>query len=165
MTRIKVLFVCLGNICRSPTAEGVFRSKVTSAKFDSKIFVDSAGTGDWHVGRPPDTRAQEFAAQAGYDLSDLVGRQVSPKDFVEFDYIIAMDNENLNNLEQMRPDNYQGYLGLLLNFDQSLPLEEVPDPYTMGEPAFRNAITLIERGCQGLLDSIQKKHFSDLPEG
>lgn len=157
MEKARVLFVCLGNICRSPTAEGVFRSKVQRAGLADRIQIDSAGTGDWHVGRPPDKRAQQFAAQAGYDISDLRGRQVSTQDFRDFDFILAMDQQNLADLHQMKPDGWEGTLALFLSYDKALPLDEVPDPYTMGEPAFRNAIKLIERGSDALLEQIRQQ--------
>jgi protein-tyrosine phosphatase len=157
MKPVRVLFVCLGNICRSPTAEGVFRAKVSAAGLDHLIQMDSAGTGDWHVGRPPDRRAQQFAAQAGYDISDLRGRQVGVEDFREFDYILPMDRQNLYDLKQMQPESFSGELRLFLSFDRSLPIDEVPDPYSMGEPAFRNAMVLIERGADALLKEIQRQ--------
>lgn len=155
MKKVRVLFVCLGNICRSPTAEGVFRAKVRSAGLDHLIECDSAGTGDWHIGRPPDKRAQEFAAQAGYDLSDLRGRLLTADDFRHFDYILPMDRQNLFDLKAMQPESFAGTLKLFLDFDQKLPIDEVPDPYSMGEPAFRNAIKLIERGSDALLADIR----------
>ena len=154
---IRVLFVCLGNICRSPTAEGVFRTKVRAAGLQDQIEIDSAGTGDWHVGRPPDKRAQQYAAQAGYDLSDLRGRQVGVEDFRNFDYILPMDQQNLMDLQQMKPDSFEGVLALFLSYDKAIPIDEVPDPYSMGEPAFRNAIKLIERGCDALLAEIRSR--------
>lgn len=157
MEKARVLFVCLGNICRSPTAEGVFRSKVQRAGLGDRIQIDSAGTGDWHVGRPPDKRAQKFAAQAGYDISELRGRQVSVQDFRDFDFILAMDQQNLADLHQMKPGGWDGTLALFLSYDKALPLDEVPDPYTMGEPAFRNAIKLIERGADALLEQIKQR--------
>lgn len=157
MTEISVLFVCLGNICRSPTAEGVFRSKVARAGLQDQLKIDSAGTGDWHIGRAPDSRAQEYAAQAGYDLSNLRARLVSADDFDQFDYILAMDEQNLRDLQSMQPPDFNGYLGLFLEFDSGLPMQEVPDPYSMGAPAFRNAIQLIECGCDALIEEIQAR--------
>jgi protein-tyrosine phosphatase len=157
MTKVRVLFVCLGNICRSPTAEGIFRSKVAQAGLEDKLYIDSAGTGDWHIGRAPDSRAQEYAAQAGYDLSNLRGRLVSADDFACFDYVLAMDKQNLLDLQAMQPSDFDGHLGLFLDFDTRLPIDEVPDPYSMGGPAFRNAIQLIERGCDALIEDIQTR--------
>ena len=155
MTQIRVLFVCLGNICRSPTAEGVFRSKVARLGLEDKLFIDSAGTGDWHIGRAPDSRALEYAAQAGYDLSDLRARLVCTDDFAGFDYILAMDRQNLLDLQAMQPSNFDGHLGLFLDFDTGQAINEVPDPYSMGGKAFSEAIELIERGCEVLIEDIQ----------
>ncbi len=157
MRKVGVLFVCLGNICRSPTAEAVFRSKVSEAGLEAVVEIDSAGTGDWHIGRAPDPRAQKQAAKSGYDLSDLRGRQVSSDDFHKFDYILAMDHQNLLDLKEMQPPGFEGHLGLFLDFDTKLPIDEVPDPYSMGGAAFRNAIQLIELGCDGLLADIKQR--------
>lgn len=154
---IRVLFVCLGNICRSPTAEGVFRVKVQAAGLENEIQIDSAGTGDWFIGREPDQRAQQYAAQAGYDISELRGRQIKPNDFEDFTYLLVMDRQNLADLQAMQPEDFNGHLGLFLDFDSSLSIDEVPDPYSMGEPAFRNAIHLIELGCDGLLVDIKNR--------
>ncbi|MGH8353146.1 MAG: low molecular weight protein-tyrosine-phosphatase, partial [Pseudomonas sp.] len=100
---MRVLFVCLGNICRSPTAEGVFRHKLREAGLEGRIEVDSAGTGDWHVGKPPDSRTRRAAQRRGYDLSPLRGRQVAAADFARFDLILAMDQRNLQHLQGLRP--------------------------------------------------------------
>jgi len=112
MSKLSVLFVCLGNICRSPTAHAVFRQIVIAQGLDSKIQVDSAGTGDWHLGRAPDARSTATAAERGYDLSDLRARLVTPSDFAHFDYIVAMDNSNLGNLQVMCPSGFSGELKL-----------------------------------------------------
>ena len=110
----KVLFVCLGNICRSPTADGIFREIVLREKLDQKILVDSAGTGDWHIGKAPDARTIAAARQRGYDLSVLRARQVNAKDFSDFDYVLAMDKANLKDLQRRKPSTYAGHLGLFL---------------------------------------------------
>ena len=154
---VRVLFVCLGNICRSPTAEGVFRERVKQAGLDSRVEIDSAGTGDWHIGRAPDKRAQKFAARAGYDISDLRARQVSGQDFSRFDYVLAMDGQNLADLQQMQPAGWQGSLALFLGFHPGLDIREVPDPYTGDEQAFIEVVELIERGADALLEDIRKK--------
>ena len=117
-TPARVLFVCTGNICRSPTAEGVFRHAVVSAGLEQKILVDSAGTHDYHVGHPPDRRTQLAAAQRGYDLAGLRARQVTAKDFVEFDYIVAMDRDNLSELERLAPPQHHGKLSLFMEYAQ-----------------------------------------------
>jgi|TARA_B110000483_G_scaffold216665_1_gene268385 protein-tyrosine phosphatase len=154
---IRVLFVCLGNICRSPTAEGIFRARVQAAQLEQKIHIDSAGTGDWHVGKSPDSRAQQHGLEAGYNISDLRARQVCPKDFGEFDYIVAMDRQNLSDLEAMRPTDFRGSLGLLLDFDTSAGSDDVPDPYSLDASGFKRAISLIEGGCDALLIDIQQR--------
>ena len=157
MTDVRVLFVCLGNICRSPTADGIFRSKVREAGLEDKLNIDSAGTGDWHIGRPPDPRAQEFALEAGYDLSALRARRVSSTDFYDFDYILAMDQQNLQDLQSMQPEDFSGHLGLFLDMDKNSPVREVPDPYSMNATAFREVIQLVESGCDALIKDIQTR--------
>lgn len=158
-TSVEVLFVCLGNICRSPTAEVLFRHLVVSEGLAEAIHIDSAGTGDWHIGKPPDRRSQEVALQRGHDISELRARQVSAEDFHRFDYIIAMDTQNLANLEAMKPADFKGHLGLLLSFGHS-DEREVPDPYYGGEEGFYHVIELIEDAVHGLLDDIRKHYLS-----
>ncbi|MFA5630798.1 MAG: low molecular weight protein-tyrosine-phosphatase [Porticoccaceae bacterium] len=158
--KVSVLFVCLGNICRSPTAEGMFRDKVAASELGGAIHIDSAGTGDWHIGRPPDTRAQHAARGRGYDIGDLRARQVSAADFALFDYILAMDAQNLQDLQVMRPANFTGHLGLMLQFDSSGAVTEVPDPYFGGEEGFQRVLDLLEAASQGLLDHIRSQHFA-----
>jgi protein-tyrosine phosphatase len=139
-----VLFVCLGNICRSPTAEAVFRVACEREGLAPQVEIDSAGTGDWHVGRPPDERAIAHGAQRGYDLTPLRARQVTAADFDRFQWILAMDVDNLADLSEMRPAHYTGYLGLFLDFAADVPEREVPDPYDEGPEAFEHMIDLIE---------------------
>ena len=127
MTRI--LFVCLGNICRSPTAEAVFRARAHDAGLLETLHLDSAGTGDWHVGKAPDARAMAAAAQRGYDLSALRARQVAADDFRRFDLILAMDRDNLTDLRSQCPDDASCELGLFLDYHPQPPVREVPDPY------------------------------------
>ena len=146
-----VLFVCMGNICRSPTAEGVFRTAVARAGLAARIRVDSAGTGDWHVGRPPDSRAIAAARDRGYDLTDLRARQVRRSDFVECDWILAMDRTNLAALEALRPPAYGGHLGLFLDLAPQLGVAEVPDPYYGGPPDFVRMLDLVERASEALI--------------
>lgn len=151
----KVLFVCLGNICRSPTADGIFRDLVIREKLDQKILVDSAGTGAWHIGKAPDSRTVAAARQRGYDLSILRARQVSAKDFSEFDYVLAMDESNLLDLQRMKPSSYTGHLGLFLDFGSRTDYREVPDPYYGGNDGFELVLDLVEGAAQGLLNHIR----------
>lgn len=157
MSKISVLFVCLGNICRSPTAHAVFQSMVDSEGLSQHILVDSAGTGDWHLGHAPDQRTTAVAAQRGYDMSELRSRLVEIEDFDQFDYIVAMDNENLRNLEVMRPANYQGQLGLFLDYSQQIEQTEVPDPYYGGDNGFALVLDLVEEASAGLLAHIRSQ--------
>lgn len=158
MVSNSVLFVCLGNICRSPTAEAVFRQRAKEFPFLT-LRIDSAGTGDWHVGESPDKRSQAVGAQRGYPMSDLRARQVCPEDFEQFDYILAMDRSNLSHLEQMAPLGYQGELRLFLEYadlpESAAPQLEVPDPYyTSGDRGFHQVIDLIEAATDGLLNHL-----------
>nr|WP_298136799.1 low molecular weight protein-tyrosine-phosphatase [uncultured Pseudomonas sp.] len=147
---MRVLFVCLGNICRSPTAEAVLRHKLHEAGLGERIEVDSAGTGDWHVGKAPDARTLRAAKQRGYDLSALRGRQVVADDFTRFDLMLAMDGSNLNHLQRMRPGAAVAELDLFLRRYQA-PLDEVPDPYYGGEEGFEQVLDLIEQACDALI--------------
>ncbi len=150
---IRVLFVCLGNICRSPTAHAIFEKKIIDEGLQYKIIVDSAGTGDWHIGRAPDRRACETASQHGYDLTQLRARQVKPEDFSEFDYVLAMDKQNLLDLKTMTPPQFAGHLGLFLDYSRS-EKKEVPDPYTGGKEGFEEVLNLIEDASNGLFDHL-----------
>lgn len=147
----KVLFVCLGNICRSPTAEAIFKKRVN--KLIPDIIVDSAGTTNWHIGNPPDTRACTMAAKLGYDMSDLCARAVIRDDFLDFDYILAMDRQNLTDLETLR--NGQGIKPqLFMDFAPNNPIREIPDPYYGGDDGFLQVIKMIEQASDGLIDEI-----------
>ncbi len=148
--RIRVLFVCLGNICRSPTAEVVFRTAALRAGLGGRIEVDSAGTGEWHVGNPPDFRAIAHAARRGYDLKPLRARQVSAADFDRFQWILAMDRANLADLLAMRPARFDGQLGLFLDLAPRLAVREVPDPYDQPPRAFEKMLDLIEAASTDL---------------
>jgi len=150
-----VLFVCLGNICRSPTAEGVFRTAVRRAGLETRIRIDSAGLGDWHVGSPPDRRAIQAARRRGYDLTALRGRQVEATDFTRFGWILGMDNGNMRALTALRPPDFAGHLGLLLDFAPELGVREVPDPYFGGPDGFDRVLDLIEASTSGLLARVQ----------
>lgn len=149
MTRL--LFVCLGNICRSPTAEAVTRALVGQRQLE--ISVDSAGTGAWHVGNPPDRRMQAAASAAGYDMSSLRARQVTARDFQQFDIIYAMDRQNQIDLERIRPTGAVTPVRLFLEAS-GLQDADVPDPYYEG--GFDSVVTLIERGSAALLDTLPR---------
>ena len=156
-TPTRVLFVCTGNICRSPTAEGVFRHAVAAAGLEQKILVDSAGTHGYHLGHPPDRRTQLAAAQRGYDLANLRARQVTGQDFAEFDYILAMDLENLSHLKQLAPIQHHGKLSLFMEYSNARRGEEVPDPYYGGTQGFKLVLDMAEDAAAGLLQHIKKK--------
>lgn len=151
---MKVLFVCMGNICRSPTAEAVFRQYVRDAGLASRVTIDSAGTGDWHVGKNPDLRACQSAASRGYDLSALTARQVRVDDFQRFDLILAMDQDNLHRLKTLRPTSCRAELDLFLR-RYGLGKGAVPDPYYGGDDGFDQVLDLIEQGSDALLDEIR----------
>lgn len=144
-----VLFVCLGNICRSPLAEGVFRDLAARGGVD--VEIDSAGTGDWHLGHAPDERAQAVAGRNGLDISSLRARLVTPDDFHRFDRIVAMDASNLANLKAMRPHGAKAKLDRLLDFADDVGLADVPDPYQGGPEGFDETYRLVEAGAKGLL--------------
>ena len=146
-----VLFVCLGNICRSPTAEAVFRATAQRAGVAGRFTIDSAGTIDWHAGNPPDWRSISHAAKRGYDLTPLRARPVVPADFGRFDWILAMDRSILHALEAMRPAHSPGHVGLFLEFAPHLRQIEVPDPYDGGADGFETVLDLIEAGSESLL--------------
>jgi protein-tyrosine phosphatase len=154
MNPASVLFVCLGNICRSPTAEGVFRSLVVSRGLAESIHIDSAGTSNWHIGERPDLRAIEAASKRGVDLSDLRGRQAVSRDFAEFDYVIAMDHENYADLSQLATSDQQAKLHLFLEFAEQVSEVEVPDPYFGSAGGFPHVLDLIENASHGLLKHI-----------
>lgn len=156
MATINVLFVCLGNICRSPTAHGIFQTLVNQAGLQQQIRVDSAGTGDWHIGKGPDKRAMAAAAERGHDLSALRSRQVCPNDFVEFDYILAMDEQNLIDLKALALPEFDGHLGLFLDFGNT-EQKEVPDPYYGGKDSFEQVLNLVEDAAAGLLDHLKQQ--------
>ncbi len=153
---IKVLFVCLGNICRSPTAHGVFQTMVEDQGLADSILVDSAGTAAYHVGNPPDSRSAATARKRGYDLSNLRARQAVETDFRDFDFILAMDESNLMNLRSLKPHNYSGHLGLFLDFSPE-PESEVPDPYYGGDTGFEHVLNLVESASEGLLEQIKRE--------
>jgi len=156
---VNVLFVCLGNICRSPAAEGVFRALVEREGLADRIACDSAGTGSWHVGKAPDARMRAAAKRRGYDLDSLRGRQVTVGDFERFDYVLAMDGENLANLTVLCPPGREGRLGRLLDFAPGAGRRDVPDPYYGGADGFERVLDLVEAGAAGLLADIRARHL------
>lgn len=156
MQKIKVLFVCMGNICRSPTAHGVFRRYVQESGLHNHIEIDSAGTHAYHVGEPPDKRAQQAAQKRGVNLSDLRARQVNATDFVHYDYILAMDNDNYAILEALCPPEEMHKLYLFLTFAPDMDVREVPDPYYGGDSGFERVLNLVEAASLGLLAEIKR---------
>jgi len=156
--KVHVLFVCLGNICRSPLAEGVFRHLVAGKGLDQHFLIDSAGTSSWHVGSPPDERGREAALRAGFDIGEQRARKISDRDFEHFHYILAMDQTNLRNLRGRAPEPHQGKIDFLLNYSSSGILE-VPDPYYGGVEGFKDCLALIREGAEGLLETLEIKHF------
>jgi protein-tyrosine phosphatase len=153
--KYSVLMVCMGNICRSPTAEGVLRQKVQAAGLDSSVHIDSAGTIDYHVGSPPDERSARHARQRGYDLSSLRARQVHARDFERFDLILAMDWENLQELQLLCPREHEHKLRRLMEFAPPGLGDVVADPYYGGRDGFERVLDHVEAACEGLLGHLR----------
>ena len=157
---VRVLFVCTGNICRSPLAQGVFEEVVRREGLEDEVFVDSAGTGSWHAGHPPDERAQRSASWRGLDLSAQRARRVTPDDCHTFDYVLTMDEENYRAVAalcrggdtEVRP---------FLDFAPGRAETEVPDPYYGGSQGFEHVMNLVEEASEGLLEEIKEKHLAD----
>jgi len=154
---VKVLFVCMGNICRSPTAHGVFRELVRREGLEDRIAIDSAGTHAYHVGNPPDRRAQATALARGIELSDLRARQVEERDFEHFDYILAMDEDNLAILQSQCPPQHAYKVRLFLEFAPQRYEREVPDPYYGGPQGFEYVFDMVEEAAEGLLEEIRQR--------
>lgn len=152
---VKVLFVCTGNICRSPTAEGVFRHLVGQAGLDGRIGVDSAGTHGYHIGEPPDPRSQKAAKARGVDLSGLRARKVTLEDFYEFDHILAMDDGHLAHLRRMAPADARAAVTLFLDDAPDVGVRETPDPYYGDARGFERVLDLCEQGAAGLLARVR----------
>ncbi len=160
MDRFSVLFVCMGNICRSPTAEGVFRAKVEAAGLASRVHIDSAGTFSGHIGQPPDPRTQQAARARGYDLSMLRARAVVPEDYERFDLLLAMDEFNRAALLRHSPVGRADRVQLFLDYAVDEPvrdLREVPDPYYEGREAFERVLDLVENASEGLLTYVTRQ--------
>ncbi len=153
----KVLFVSTGNLCRSPSAEGVFRSLVAEAGLADDVQTDSAGTHSFHIGETPDARAQVAARKRGYDLSHITARQVTADDFLEYDLILVMDWENLSALRQICPKLYHHKLMLLMRFSNEYEEATVPDPFYGGTENFGKVLDYLEDACQGVLEVIRKR--------
>jgi low molecular weight protein-tyrosine phosphatase len=156
---VRVLFVCLGNICRSPLAQGVFEEVLRREELEDEVFVDSAGTGSWHVGSPPDDRAQRSATARGLDLSVQRARRISPDDCEEFDYVLTMDEQNYRTVAS--PCRGRAVVRPFLDFAPHSPEREVPDPYGGGSDAFEHVLDLVEEASEGLLDDIRDRYLTE----
>ena len=163
---VRVLFVCLGNICRSPTAHGVFQQMLLDRNVQHRIVVDSAGTGAWHVGKAPDARATQAAMARGYDLTALRARQVCAEDFQQFDFVLAMDSSNLADLEALYQQTGCSGSAPVLFLERYLadgPERNVPDPYYGGEAGFEQVLDLVEAACEQLLNDILARQAGSCP--
>lgn len=158
--KVAVLFVCLGNICRSPTAHAVFRKMVKDEGLDKLIEIDSAGTGAWHVGNPPDKRATQVAEGKGIQMRDLRARQVDFGDFYQYDYILAMDNSNYRNLFEMALPEHREKIQMFLSFTKDFSETEVPDPYYGGPEGFDHVFAMVDSASRGLLEDIKNTHLN-----
>lgn len=154
MQTIGVLFVCTGNICRSPTAEGVFTDLLAATPFSNRVHVDSAGTHDYHPGKHPDPRSRLAAARRGYDIAGLRARVVDAADFQRFEYVLAMDRSNYHDLERVRPGAREARLAMFLSFAPQLAIDEVPDPYYGGASGFEDVLDIVEIGSAGLIEHL-----------
>jgi protein-tyrosine phosphatase len=156
---VRVLMVCLGNICRSPTAEAVLRHKLRAAGLGDAVAVDSAGTHSWHGGEPPDPRSVKHAARRGYDLANLRARVVTAGDFERFDLILAMDWDNLAELEERCPPQHRAKLGRLTQHGVRFASPAVPDPYQGGPDGFDHVLDLVEDACDGLVQHLSSSRI------
>ncbi|UOG90523.1 MAG: low molecular weight phosphotyrosine protein phosphatase [Candidatus Thiothrix sulfatifontis] len=158
MKQIKVLFVCMGNICRSPTAQGVFERLVQAQGLADRILIDSAGTHAYHIGSSPDKRSQAAAKHRGLDLSGQRARKVTAADIEEFDYVLAMDRANLEDLQDLVVASPPERVRLFMTFAERWKVDEVPDPYYGGESGFERVLDMVEDAAAGLLDHIRRHH-------
>jgi protein-tyrosine phosphatase len=154
---VRVLFVCMGNICRSPISQGVFENVLRREDLEDEVFVDSAGTGNWHVGSPPDDRAQRSAGLRGLDLGDQRARQISRGDCSDFDYVLTMDEYNYRTVSALCEGG--AVVRPFLDFAPDLPEREVPDPYSGGPDEFEHVLDLVEEASEGLLQDIRERHL------
>ncbi|MBM4208420.1 MAG: low molecular weight phosphotyrosine protein phosphatase [Gammaproteobacteria bacterium] len=164
MEKIKVLFVCLGNICRSPTAEGVFTKLIADKNLTAYFIIDSAGTHAYHVGKPPDHRAQLAARKRGVELQDLRARKVHSSDFEYFDYLLVMDDENFAVVMQDCPPEHKGKIKYFLEYAPHLGVKEVPDPYYGEKLGFERVLDMVEDASLGFLDALVKSGRLKLPD-
>jgi protein-tyrosine phosphatase len=155
---VRVLFVCLGNICRSPLAQGVFEDVLRRESLEGEVEVDSAGTGSWHVGSPPDERALSAASLRGLDISSQRARRITPEDCQNFDYILTMDEENYYMVSSLCRGS--AVVRPFLDFAADSPEREVPDPYYGGPEGFERVLDLVEEAAEGLLEDIRERHLS-----
>ena len=155
---VRVLFVCMGNICRSPLAQGVFENVARREGLENEVYVDSAGTGNWHVGSPPDERAMKSARLRGLDISAQRARQISRDDCENFDYILTMDQENYYMVSSLCRGS--AVVNPFLDFAADSPEREVPDPYYGGPEGFEHVMDLVEEASEGLLEDIRERHLS-----
>ena len=155
--KTKILFVCMGNICRSPTAQGVFQALVKAGNLQDFVVSDSAGTHDFHAGEAPDQRANNAAAKRGYELSASVARKIELADFSDYDYILAMDWENLALLQRLCPRGLQHKLQLLMRFATEFEAATINDPYHGGPQGFEQALDYIEDACNGLMEVVRRR--------
>jgi len=155
--KVGVLFVCMANICRSPTAEGVFRQRVERAQLGKRVRIDSAGTHAFHLGERPDKRSVAAAARRQYDLASIKARKIVVDDFSKFDFVLAMDRDNLTQLGRLRPTGHTGHVGLLLDFAPGFAERDVPDPYYGGPQGFELVLDLVEAAADGLLERVRQR--------
>lgn len=154
---VSVLFVCLGNICRSPTAEAVFRKLVSDAGLEARVHIDSAGTASYHEGAPPDARALAAAKARGFDLSGIRARRIVRDDFEEFDLVLAMDEDNLGDLKEIVPAGARARIALLLDYAPKRSERSVPDPYYGGRNGFERVLDLVTEACAGLVEELRRR--------
>jgi protein-tyrosine phosphatase len=157
--KVKVVFVCMGNICRSPTAHGVFEQLLKQAGLEDWVEVDSAGTHAYHVGEAPDRRSRQAARGRGYELDHLRARQVDGSDFELFDYVLAMDHDNYRILDSICPDSQRDKLQMFLDYARNFGEREVPDPYYGGARGFEHVLDLVEDAAAGLIEDIRRRHL------
>lgn len=152
--KTRVLFVCLGNICRSPTAEAVMRRKLQDRGLERWFEISSAGTGNWHVGEAPDARATQTASVRGYDMSELRAKQILENDFKYYDLVLAMDRSNVANMRRVCPSGCLSKIGLLMGYVPQAPIDEVPDPYYGNEDGFDHVLNMLEDACDNLINTV-----------
>ena len=157
--KIGVLFVCLGNICRSPSAQGILESKIKALGLDDKIIVDSCGTAPFNVGKKPDQRALAACKHYGYEIENQIARQISDEDYVNYDYIIPMDRKNMMSITAWKPKDFKGEIKLMMEYHKNnAGTTQIPDPYHEGAKAFFPIIETLEIACDGLLETIKEQH-------